>query len=164
MDEPGRGIAEGAPSAPEAPSGALTWREGESGAIVAGFPVEWGDCDEAGIVFYPHYFRWFDAAFQRLLRSRALSQGALRARFGVVGTPILEAGASFRSPARSDDVLEIVARIESWGRTTFRVAFDGRVREHPVVAGHEIRAFVAQDEAGRLRAVPPPDAFRALFP
>jgi len=22
------------------------------------FPIEWGDCDEAGIVFYPNYFYW----------------------------------------------------------------------------------------------------------
>jgi hypothetical protein len=23
--------------------------------------IEWGDCDPAGIVFYPRYFEWFDA-------------------------------------------------------------------------------------------------------
>ena len=23
--------------------------------------VQWGDCDPAGIVFYPRYFEWFDA-------------------------------------------------------------------------------------------------------
>ncbi len=32
--------------------------------------VEWGDCDETGIVFYPNYFCWFDCGFQRLLRGR----------------------------------------------------------------------------------------------
>ena len=24
--------------------------------------VHWGDCDPAGIIFYPTYFLWFDAA------------------------------------------------------------------------------------------------------
>ena len=24
--------------------------------------VQWGDCDPAGIIFYPTYFRWMDAA------------------------------------------------------------------------------------------------------
>ena len=24
--------------------------------------VEWGDCDPAGIIFYPTYYRWMDAA------------------------------------------------------------------------------------------------------
>ncbi len=35
--------------------------------------VEWGDCDPAGIVFYPNYFRWFN-------------QGA-HALFGAAGMP-----------------------------------------------------------------------------
>ena len=24
--------------------------------------VQWGDCDPAGIVYYPRYFEWFDAS------------------------------------------------------------------------------------------------------
>ena len=36
--------------------------------------IEWGDCDPAGIVFYPRYFAMFDAStaslFQRALLSR----------------------------------------------------------------------------------------------
>ena len=37
------------------------------------FGVEWGDCDEAGIVYYPRYFYWMDCAFHRFLRARGLS-------------------------------------------------------------------------------------------
>ena len=29
-------------------------------------PVEFGDTDPATIVFYPHFFRWFDAGAWRL--------------------------------------------------------------------------------------------------
>ena len=29
--------------------------------------IEWGDCDPAGIVFYPQYFKWFDAAAAALV-------------------------------------------------------------------------------------------------
>src|SRR5258706_4484209 len=33
-------------------------------SIVGVWPaeVQWGDCDAAGIIFYPTYFRWFDGA------------------------------------------------------------------------------------------------------
>ena len=31
--------------------------------------VEWGDCDPAGIIFYPTYYRWMDAASWRSLGS-----------------------------------------------------------------------------------------------
>jgi hypothetical protein len=69
-----------------------------SGAIMykTTFTIEWGDCDEAGIVFYPNYFYWLDCAFQRLLRSQGLSQRELRRRFGAV-TPIVEAHSNSRS-------------------------------------------------------------------
>ena len=31
--------------------------------------IEWGDCDPAGIIFYPTYFRWIDAASWALFTS-----------------------------------------------------------------------------------------------
>ena len=71
------------------------------------FIVEWGDCDEAGIVFYPNYFYWFDCTFQRLLRERKLGQRELKRRFGVV-TPLVDVGARFLGPATHDDVLRVM--------------------------------------------------------
>ncbi len=32
--------------------------------------VEWGDCDPAGIVFYPRYFEWFDRCTHHCSRPR----------------------------------------------------------------------------------------------
>jgi acyl-CoA thioester hydrolase len=57
------------------------------------FTVEWGDCDEAGIVFYPNYFYWFDCTYQRWLRKHGLSQRELRRRFKGV-TPLVNVGPS----------------------------------------------------------------------
>ena len=34
--------------------------------------VEWGDCDPAGIVYYPAYFKWFDQATYRLFLAAGL--------------------------------------------------------------------------------------------
>ena len=33
--------------------------------------VSFGDCDPAGIVFYPNFFRWFDRCFHHFLAARA---------------------------------------------------------------------------------------------
>jgi YbgC/YbaW family acyl-CoA thioester hydrolase len=76
------------------------------------FTIEWGDCDEAGIVFYPNYFYWFDCAFQRPLYGRGLSQRELRRRFGAV-TPIVQAHCDFKAPARYDDEREVEVRVQS---------------------------------------------------
>ena len=42
----------------------VTTTEAEFKSIVGRFvcEVHWGDCDPAGIIFYPTYFRWFDAS------------------------------------------------------------------------------------------------------
>lgn len=127
--------------------------------------VEWGDCDAAKIVFYPNYFAWFDGCTQGLLRAVGLDQHEIARRFGVVGTPLVDARARFLSPATFGDVLETESRIVEWGRASFtvahRMANDGR----PVVEGTEIRVWAAQDpdDPRRLKAQPIPRAFRDLF-
>ena len=49
-------------------------------SIVAAFPcqVHWGDCDPAGIIFYPTYFRWMDAAAWALLDAVGYSAKRMR--------------------------------------------------------------------------------------
>src|SRR5260370_28904878 len=77
------------------------------------FTIEWGDCDEAGIVFYPNYFYWFDCTYQRWLRKLSLSQRELRRRFKSV-TPLVDVGAQFMGPARYDDELQVRAEVSEW--------------------------------------------------
>ncbi len=124
--------------------------------------VEWGDCDEAGIVFYPNYFYWFDCAFQRLLRSRGLSQRELKARFGAV-TPLVEAGSRFRAPVRYDQELAVEARITDWEERRFRVGYTLRLADRVVVEGFEVRAWALVDPSGRIAGAPIAGAFKELM-
>src|ERR671928_1060948 len=112
--------------------------------------VAWGDCDEAGIVFYPNYFYWLDSAFQALLRAHGLSQRSLRTRFGALGTPIVEAGAKFLGPVTYEDVLRFEVHVEHWGTKSFRVAYRGFEESRPVLEGFEIRVWAVSGETGRL--------------
>jgi len=77
------------------------------------FTIEWGDCDENGIVFYPNYFYWLDCTYQRWLRRHGLSQRELRRRFKSV-TPLVDVGAKFMGPARYDDELQVRAEVSEW--------------------------------------------------
>ena len=67
--------------------------------------AHWGDCDAAGIIFYPNYFRWFDECTQALLRSVGFDQRSLREEFGIVGTAAVDASARFTAPVSFGDVL-----------------------------------------------------------
>ena len=125
--------------------------------------VAWGDCDEAGIVFYANYFYWFDSAFQALLRARGLGQRSIRTRFGALGTPIVETGAKFLGPVTYEDSLRIEAVIERWGTKSFRVAYRGFKDGAPVLEGFEARIWAVPGEAGGLKSAAMPAAFRAAL-
>jgi YbgC/YbaW family acyl-CoA thioester hydrolase len=126
------------------------------------FIIEWGDCDEAGVVFYPNYFYWFDCTFQRLLRDRGLSQRELMRRFGVV-TPRLDAGARFRRPATYDHTLQIEAVVESWEAKRFRLAYKLSVDDRAVADGFEVRAWAKKDASGGMSGWPVEEEFKKLM-
>lgn len=126
--------------------------------------ASWGDCDAAGIIFYPNYFRWFDECTQALLRSVGLDQRALREEFGIVGTAAVDAGARFTAPVSYGDVLQATSFVEQWGNRSFTV-YHRLDREAEVMAaeGREVRIWARRGPDGRLRAEPIPDSFRRLL-
>jgi 4-hydroxybenzoyl-CoA thioesterase len=122
--------------------------------------IEWGDCDEAGIVFYPNYFYWLDCAFQRLLRSHRLSQRELRNRYCAV-TPIIQAHCDFKAPARYDDVLDIDVAIEADGERRFKVVYHLGSNGRTIAAGYEIRAWTRINADGSIASARVSEEFLA---
>jgi 4-hydroxybenzoyl-CoA thioesterase len=127
--------------------------------------VEWGDCDPAEIVFYPNYFRWFDAATWNLFDVAGGGWESIRRRFGPVCIPLLGAESQFRSPSRVADRLIIESRVVSWERKVFKVGHwvlnDGVV----AVEGSETRCWAVHDRHNGepMRGEPLPDELIALF-
>ena len=120
-------------------------------AFITSYRIEWGDCDEAGIVFYPNYFYWLDCRFQRLLRER----------FGAV-TPLLDAGLNFRSPGRYDDELSATADITDWQEKRFRIDYRLSISARLVAEGHELRAWAILTDTG-LKGAPVAEEFRRIM-
>lgn len=70
--------------------------------------IEWGDCDAAGIVFYPRYFAMFDASTAYLFeKAIGMKKIAWTKKFGIVGIPVVDTGAKFIIPSRYGDVITI---------------------------------------------------------
>lgn len=115
--------------------------------------ISFGDCDPAGIVFYPNYFRWFDATYNAFLKNHGLDQRILRDRLGTIGTGLMDVGASFRSPAQFGDSLVLHPAEIEWHARSFRIAYQGFVGDRLVVEGHELRGVFMQD-GDRLKAAP----------
>ncbi|MFN3549699.1 MAG: acyl-CoA thioesterase [Mesorhizobium sp.] len=114
-------------------------------------PVSFGDCDPAGIVYYPNHFRWFDATFHALLHRWGGGHGAICGELGSIGLGLIDVGGTFRSPAADGDRLDLVARLVEWNARTFKLAYEGRIGERLVVQGFELRGVFIRD-GERLRA------------
>jgi 4-hydroxybenzoyl-CoA thioesterase len=124
--------------------------------------VQWGDCDEQGIVFYPRYFYWMDCAFHGLLRSIGLNQRKLRDKFGVLGTPLVKATATFASPATYDQRLAVEAEVVKWGGRSFEVAYRGLSDGRTIFEGNEVRVWLVQGQ-DNAQGAPIPEEFRAAL-
>ena len=118
------------------------------------FDVEFGDCDPAGIVFYPRFFGWLDATFQRWLRTHGLDQAAIRERFGGAGTGLVEASATFRAPVRPGERLSLRIAAVDWAPKVFAVRYVGLVGERRALEGVERRGLFLAGENGVLRLGP----------
>ena len=76
-------------------------------AVKRGVRIEWGDCDPAGIVFYPRYFEMFDSNTSALVEL-ALGMNKFEAQRSLdfAGFPLVSTRAKFLIANRyGDDVV-----------------------------------------------------------
>jgi YbgC/YbaW family acyl-CoA thioester hydrolase len=98
--------------------------ENEPQSVVAVFRVQlqWGECDPAGIIFYPTYFRWFDAATWNMFLEAGYDAKRMRAEHRAM--PLVGADCQFKHPAEQQDRAEVRSRILRWGGKSFVVGHD----------------------------------------
>ncbi|MCK9512701.1 MAG: acyl-CoA thioesterase [Pigmentiphaga sp.] len=134
-----------------------------SKTVVYPVNVEFGDCDPAGIVFFPNFLRWMDASSLNFFMSNGIPPWReLVKTHGIVGTPMLELNTRFSRPATYGETIEVHTTIEEWRAKTFVHRHVIKRGDEVLCEGTEIRAFVIHDaEAGRMKAIPVPDDIRA---
>jgi 4-hydroxybenzoyl-CoA thioesterase len=126
--------------------------------------IQFGDCDPAGIVYYPNYFRFFDNATAALLSAAfAMHKRNWLEHFGIAGIPMVDTGARFIKPSRFGDVVDIRSEITDLGRSSFSVKHtllrDGEI----AIEAYEKRVWVVRDEEGGIRSAPLPENVRQLL-
>ena len=84
--------------------------------------VHWGDCDPAGIIFYPTYFRWMDAATWAFMESVGYDANRMRAEH--LAMPLVSATCDFLAPAKQGDRCEVRSRITRFGGKSFALTHD----------------------------------------
>ena len=142
--------------------------------VVHSIMVEFGDCDPAGIVWYPNFFRWIDAASRNFFLACGVPPWReLEAINGVLGTPLVDTKSRFVNTATYGDKLDIHVSVIEWRSKSCvqsyrisRIEPDGA--STLIMECEEVRIFAARRrnaEGGRasgIRAVPIPADIRRL--
>jgi 4-hydroxybenzoyl-CoA thioesterase len=122
--------------------------------------IEWGDCDPAGIVFYPRYFAMFDHSTVLLLeQAMGMRKLKLYEHYGFDGCPLVQTEARFHLPTRYGDDVEIETTVTKVGRSSFSLQHRLTLHGALAVEGNETRCWVGRDPArpGGIRAQPIPE-------
>ena len=83
--------------------------------------------------------------------------------FGVIGIPLVEAGANFTLPLKFGDEAELVSTVTALGRSSFGLQHRIYQGETLAVDGREKRVWAGPhpDDPSRMRAIAIPDDVRA---
>ena len=125
--------------------------------------VEFGDCDPAGIVWFPNFFRWIDAASRHFfIECGVPSWQETRQSMGLIGTPLVDTQASFVQTASYGDVLQIHTQISEWRNKSFVQTYRVMRGNDEIMNCTEVRIFAADKPGGGIRAIAVPEEIREL--
>jgi 4-hydroxybenzoyl-CoA thioesterase len=120
--------------------------------------IEWGDCDPAGIIFYPRYFEFFDASTSALIeRALAMTKHEYLKAYDFAGHPLVNVHCRFLLPTRFGDDVMIESMVTEFHRSSFDVRH--RLTKNATLAaeGFETRVWVRGHGArGQMKALPVP--------
>lgn len=127
--------------------------------------IQFGDCDPAGIVFFPNFLRWMDESSLAFFMACGVPpwRELVKTR-GIVGTPLLEIHTKFFRSATYGETIEIHTSIEEWQAKVFKHRHVVRRGSTLICEGIEVRAFVRREagEPERLRAIAIPEDIKAV--
>ena len=123
--------------------------------------IEWGDCDPAGIIFFPRYFAYFDACTHALLERAGCRQRDVQSEYGILGFPLVDTRARFIVPTRYDDDVVVESGVTKFGRTSFQIQHQLYKEDVLAVEAFETRVCVAltDEKPGKMVATPIPAEF-----
>lgn len=127
--------------------------------------VRFGDCDPAGIVYFPNFMKWMDESSLAFFMACGVPPWRELNRIsGIVGTPLLEIHTRFVNSATYGQAIEVHTTIEQWNPKTFKHRHVIRRGDTLICEATEVRAFVQRDkdDPERLRAIPIPEDIKAL--
>jgi 4-hydroxybenzoyl-CoA thioesterase len=118
--------------------------------------VMFGDCDPAGIVFFPNFSKWMDASSLHFFMQCGVPPWReLVKTTGIIGTPLLEIHTRFLRPATYGETLQIHTSVQEWRRKVF-------IQQHVVMRGSDVICEGTETRAFVIRPADQPDTIKSI--
>ena len=125
-------------------------------------PVRFGDCDPAGLVYYPTLFHYCHAAMEEFFAARCGTSYARLVAERRLGFPTVNVRAEFFAPFVYGDEAEVEVWVSAVGRTSATFEYRLRRASDRELCAKATHVQVAMSLAER-RAVPVPTDLRQAF-
>ena len=127
--------------------------------------VEWGDCDPAGIVYYPRFFEYFDACTGALFEKAGFPKAQMLKTYGLLGIPMIDTRGQFYSPAKFGDTVLVETHVVEWGRSSFQVEHKLYNQDVLAAEGSEKRVWTVRDAQAKngMRSEAIPEEVKLRF-
>jgi len=133
-------------------------------SVSTDFLINFGDCDPAGIVFYPNFSRWMDASSLNFFVACGIPiWSELVKTTGILGTPLLEINVKYANAAKYGDTIRVTTSVDEWREKVFVQRHVITRGDTLICEGREVRAFITRhpDDPARIKAIPVPADIRA---
>lgn len=107
--------------------------------------ISFGDCDPAGIVYYPNYYRWMDGTFHAYLYDRDDGHTAMCRAMDVIGFGLMDSGLAFRTPGREGEHIVFSIDDIEWSKRSFLISYRAMVGDRLLLEGHERRGVFMEN-------------------
>jgi YbgC/YbaW family acyl-CoA thioester hydrolase len=124
--------------------------------------VRFGDCDPAGLVYYPVIFHYFHVAMEEFFAARCGTRYERLMRERRIGFPVVNAQTEFSAPILYGDEIEIEVFVARVGASSAAFEYAARRASDQLPCARSAQVHVAMNLDTR-RAVPVPEDLRRAF-
>lgn len=117
--------------------------------------VRYAETDQMKYVYYGHYAQYFEMGRTDLIRSLGITYREMEEEWGVM-LPVRELQVQYKRPAKYDDMLRVVSRVEAIPQASIRIFHEVYRKEEQeevlLVTGQVELVFVDKNTMRPIRA------------
>lgn len=121
--------------------------------------IQWGECDPAGIVYYPRYFEMFDGSTTAMFSTAlGLTKYQMFETYKFAGYPMVDTRARFMIPTKFGDDVVIETTMTEAKRSSFNIQHQLKIGGQLAVECFETRVWIGRDpdDPSKIKSQPIP--------